>query len=574
VQGILAARIDRLAPEEKALLQQLSVIGRQFPMSLVRQVITQLEADFYRLLASLQRKEFLYEQPAFPEPEYIFKHALTQEVAYGTVLQERRKVLHERTGQALEALYAETLPEHYSNLAHHYCRSANTQKAVEYLSLGGQQAAQRSANLEAVMMLTEAVALVQHLPATPEHLQQELRLQTALGPLLLATKGYGAVETESVYTRAYALCHQLGETSQLFPVLWGLQQLYTTRADYQKAREYGEQMLSVAQRLQDPSLLLWAYRGLGEVSSCLGEFPAAKTYCENTVALYDPQQWQAQTFIYGEVPTIGARAFLSTSLFVLGYPDRALQTIRDAVTLAREVAHANSLAFASYMTAWVYVLRRESGEARAQAEAVISMTTEQGLPFWSALGTIVWGWALAVQGDSAAGIAELRQGLTAFQTIGSAQFNPSWLALLAEAYWRDGRVEEGLATVAEALEFVDKTDERFYEAEVWRIKGELTLQKEWKVESQKLKVPNPQPLAANTQAEAEACFLKAVAIAQKQQAKSLELRAVMSLARLWQSQGKTTEACNLLAPVYNWFTEGFDTKDLQEAKALIEELSH
>ena len=256
VQGILAARIDRLAPDEKALLQQLSVIGREFPLSLVRQVVPQPEADLHRLLASLQRKEFLYEQPAFPEVEYIFKHALTQEVAYGTVLHERREALHEQTARVIEELYQATLEDHYSELAHHYSRTENARQAVKYLHLAAQQAVQRSANAEAMTLLTEAVTLVQRLPTTPEHLRQELTLQTVLGSILITTKGYGARETENAYTRAYALCQQLGETAQLFLVLWGLQQMYLARSDYQKGREYGEQMFSFAQRSQDLSLVL------------------------------------------------------------------------------------------------------------------------------------------------------------------------------------------------------------------------------------------------------------------------------------------------------------------------------
>ena len=222
MQGVLAARIDRLAPDEKALLQQLAVIGREFPLSLVRQVITQPEDELYRLLASLQHKEFLYEQPAFPEVEYIFKHALTQEVAYGTVLQERRKALHERTAQAIEALYSATLDEHYSELAHHYSRSGNTEKAVEYLQLAGQQAVQRSANAEAITHLTTALELLKTLPDTPERAQQELTLQLTLGAPLMATKGFAAPEVEAAYTRARELCQQVGETPQLFPVLFGL----------------------------------------------------------------------------------------------------------------------------------------------------------------------------------------------------------------------------------------------------------------------------------------------------------------------------------------------------------------
>jgi predicted ATPase len=258
VQGVLAARIDRLAAEEKTLLQQLAVIGREFPLSLVRQVIAQPEEEIYRLLSSLQHKEFLYEQPAFPEVEYSFKHALTQEVAYGSVLQERRKALHERTAQAIEALYSGSLEEHYSDLAHHYSRSGKTEKAVEYLHLAGQQAAQRSANVEAITHLTTALELLNTLPDTRERAQQELMLQVTLGTPLQATRSYASPEVKATYTRAWELCQQLGETRQLFPALFGLRTFYHVGGEFLAARELGEQLLGLAQRKQDPALLVEA----------------------------------------------------------------------------------------------------------------------------------------------------------------------------------------------------------------------------------------------------------------------------------------------------------------------------
>jgi len=229
--GVLVARIDRLAPDEKALLQQLAVIGREFPPSLVRQVIAQPEDDLYRLSSSLQHKEFLYEQSAFPEVEYTFKHALAQEVAYGTVLHERRKVLHEQTARAIEALNWATLDDRYSELAHHYSRSGNTEEAIEYLHLAGQQAMQRSANMEAISHLTMALELLKILPDTPERVRQELTLQLAQGAPLIATKGPATPEVGAVYARALALCRQVGETPQLFPVLAGLRILYPTRGE-------------------------------------------------------------------------------------------------------------------------------------------------------------------------------------------------------------------------------------------------------------------------------------------------------------------------------------------------------
>ena len=281
--------------------------------------------------------------------------------------------------------------------------------------------------------------------------------------------------------------------------------------------------------------------------------------------------------------------FYGMSLVLLGYPDRGLRKSREALTLAREQAHANSIAFASFSTAYVHCLRREHEEAREQADALITLTTEQGLPFWLAVGTMARGYALVEQGDGEAGIAHIRQGLAAFRASRGEQTKTYSLAWLAQAYGKGGQVKEGLAVLAEALEFVDRTEERYYEAELYRLKGELTLQKsrvqgpesgvkkrrESRIANRQSKIPSPQPLALSTQAEAEAegCFHKAIEVAQHQQAKSLELRATMSLARLWQRQDKKDDARQMLAAIYGWFTEGFDTKDLQEAKALLQELA-
>jgi class 3 adenylate cyclase len=266
VQGVLAARIDRLSAAEKEFLQQLAIIGREFPFSLLQAVVTQSEEALYGLLAALQRKEFLYEQPAFPEVEYLFKHALTQEVAYTSVLQERRKALHERTARAIESLYSTHREDHYSELAHHYSRSSNTQKAVKYLGLAGQQAVQRSAYAEAISHLTTALELLKTLPDTPARAQQELVLQTTFGPALMATKGYAVPEVENAYTRARELCRQVGDSPQLFRVLRGLGTFYLIRAEYQPARELGEQCLTLARRMQDPALLLGAYSALNRTT--------------------------------------------------------------------------------------------------------------------------------------------------------------------------------------------------------------------------------------------------------------------------------------------------------------------
>jgi predicted ATPase len=558
VQGVLAARIDRLAPEEKALLQRLAVIGRQFPLGLVRQVIPQPEGALYRLLSSLQHKEFLYEQPSFPEVEYSFKHTLTQEVAYGTVLHEQRKALHERTGQALEALYPTTLDEHYSDLAHHYRRSNNTEKAIEYLHKAGQQAAQRSANAEAITHLTTALELLTTLPDTRERAHQELMLHLTLGPPLRATGSGASPEVQATYTRARALCQQVGETRQLFPVLYGLWTFHQVRGEFFTARELGEQLLSLAQRECDPALLVGAYCALGSTFFHQGEFGTAHVYLTQGLTLYDAQRHHSPVLLYGGIET-GIYSFSHAALVLWhqGYPDQALQKSEVARTLAQELPYPFSVTTARIFAALSYQLRRERLLAQEWAEAAIALASAHGFPGWVGQGSVPQGWALAEQGQAEEGITQIRRGMATRQAFGAGIFHSYSLALLAEAYGKAGQAEEGLAALAEALAVVDKNGERFYEAELYRLRGELLLQ----------------ATVLAPQSEAEELFHTALAIARQQSAKSLELRAATSLARLWQQQGKQAEARQMLTEIYGWFTEGFDTKDLQEAKVLLEELA-
>jgi adenylate cyclase len=322
-------------------------------------------------------------------------------------------------------------------------------------------------------------------------------------------------------------------------------------------------MMRLAQSVQDPYLLSVAHWLLGATLGLIGELPSARTHLEQAVALYDPHQHLPSTLITTDL-RVNCLSHAAWALWRLGYPDQALKRSQEVVALAEGLSHPQSLAYAlAYAAAAVHLLRREEHLARKRAEAVVALSTEQGLPFWLAVGMGVRGWALVEQGQVEEGIAQIHQSRTPFLAV----FAPH---LLAEAYGKVGQIEEGLTVLAEALVFAGKTGLRVGEAELYRVKGQLTLQKS--------KVQGPEPVLSLVEGskvqEAEECFHKAIDIAQKQQAKSLELRAITSLARLWQQQGKKADAHKLLSEVYNWFTEGFDTKDLQEAKALLEELGH
>jgi predicted ATPase len=396
------------------------------------------------------------------------------------------------------------------------------------------------------------------LPDTPERARQELLLQTTLGPALMVVKGYASPEVEHAYARARALCQQIGDTPQFFLVLRGLWWFYLLRAELQTARELGEQLLSLAQRAHDPALLLESRYALGNTLNYLGEFAAAQAHLEQGIALYDRQQHRTHALLYGQDPGVFCYSYAAVTLWLLGYPDQALQRNHEALTLAQEVAHPLSLAFALSCAALLHFSRREGPLVQARAEAIIALAAEHGFAHWWALGTMLQGWARAMQGQSEEGIPQLRQGLAAWQATGARGAGPYYLAMLAEAYGQAGQAEEGLHVLAEALALVHAGGERRHEAELYRLKGELLLSAAGGVQ--------------NAALSAEECFQQALAIARHQQARSLELRAAMSLSRLWQQQGKQAEARQLLAPIYGWFTEGFDTADLLEARALLDEL--
>ena len=470
----------------------------------------------------------------------------------------------------MEGLYRMSVGDHYSDLAHHYSHSDNAQKAVEYLGLAGHQAARRSANDEAIEHFTTALEVLQTLLDSPERSHQELTLLVALGVPLMATKGHSTPQVENIYLRDRELCEQVGDTPETFPTLYGLWAFYSSRAECKQAHELGKQLLRLAQSQQDPALLMVAHEAMGVTLLHLGDLASSRTYLEHGSALYDSQQHHALAFTYSVDPGIGCLFRAAEALWHLGYPDRALKSSHEALTLAQELSQPFSQTFALNFTTWLHLYRREGQAAQDQAEGVIALSTEQGFPVFLAMGSILRGWALAAQWHIETGLSQLRDGLAALQATGSEVCRSQFFALLAETYGQGGQAEEGLAAVAEALAFVERTEERYCEAELYRLKGELTLKKS-QVESQKPVLSGAE--GSQVEEEAEAYFQKAIAIAQKQEAKSWELRAATSLARLWQQQGKKQEARDLLGPVYNWFTGGFDTADLKDAKALLDALS-
>src|SRR5215813_3432011 len=575
VQAVLAARIDRLSPDEKHLLQTAAVVGQDVPFPLLRAVAEMSEAELRRTLGHLQAAELVYETRLFPELEYTFKHALTYQVAYESLLQGRRRELHIRIMEALEAQSGEQLSEHIERLAHHALRGEAWDKALTYSQQAGDKAAARSANAEAAGYLTTALDLLKKRADAPQRISQELALQTALGAVLMATRGYAAPEVERAYARARDLCRQVEETPELFRVLMGLHMFYRQRADLPTSWEIGRQLLALAESVQDPQFLLVAHQALGTTLYFLGEFVQARSHLEQGVALCDTPQHRARTVVYAQDPGVICLATLARTLWALGYPDDALAKARESLALARRIAHPFSMAFALYFTAVVHQYRHEWQATQEQAEALMALSAEQGFAQRLAQGRILLGWTLVEQGRGAEGIALLRQSVAAYGATGADLGRSSYLALLAEAYGKGGQAEEGLTTLAQALLVVDQRRIRFNEAELHRLKGELLLRRAaekgiWRIDPHEPMTPAEIEAASPAVVEAEACFRRALDVARRQQARSLELRAAMSLSRLWRQQGESEAAREVVAEIYKWFTQGLETADIQAAKVLLE----
>jgi predicted ATPase len=558
VQAVLAARIDRLTLEAKQLLQCASVIGKDFPFALLPGVAELSEEELRRELGHLQAAEFIYETRLFPDLEYTFKHALTHEVAYASLLQGRRGALHARIVEAIEKLYSDRLTEQVELLAHHATRGELWDKAVEYLHQAGKKAAGHSATREAIAYFEQALESLKHLPENRFTIEKAINVRVDLGPTLISMKGFGATEVEENYTRARVLCEQFGETPQLFPVLWGLARMHDVRGELKVGRELGGQLLTLAQRVQDPALLLEAHHELWANLSALGELTAARTHTEQGFALYDPQQHKHHAFLYGgHDPGVCSGYHAAEVLWLLGYPDQALRRSRESLALARGLSHPSTMANVLFFAAWFHQHRGEWQTVEARVEEGLRLVTEQGFSRWLAQAAFLQGWLLVERGQKEAGVAQMVEALVTERAgIGVARWTALFVASLAEAYGKTGQISEGLRVVSEELANADVTECCCYEAELHRIKGELLFKE-----------------AAADEGEAEAYFRNALKIARSQSAKSLELRAVMSMSRLWQRQGKKAEARDSLAEIYGWFTEGFDTADLKQAKLLLDELA-
>jgi predicted ATPase len=581
IRQMIERQVDNLDSEDQRILEAASVAGAEFSMLAVvaglREDRTAIEARCDELA---RRRQFIQDcgVQELPNGEeatrYGFIHALYQNVLYERVSASRRVQLHQRIGERGEEVYGERVREIAAELSMHFERGRDYKQAVKYLRQAAENDIRRFAYREAVVLSRRGLELLRKLPDTAERAEQELLLQLTLGVPLIATEGYAATDVGSVYLKARELCQQLGGTTDVSEVLWGLRTYHTLRAEFATAREIAEEFLRLAQRLPYPGLAMRGHWALEITFMHLGEFALAMEHFEKALSLYDHEQHLDDAFRYAQNPGVAMRCFAAWALWFLGQPDQALNRIQEALNLARELSEPYSLAQALFFAGVLHQLRREEWKAQEKAEAAIAVSSEHGLALYQAMSTATRGWALIEQEQQEEGIEQMVEGLAAHRLTGAEVILPHFLALLVEAFAKTRQVEEGLRILEEALAVVHRNGERYYLAELYRIKGELLLMR---ARGEGLSQPATGNATVRAEAhavlQAEACFHESIKTAQKQKAKSWELRAAMSLARLYQNQGKEKEARSLLSQIYDSFTEGFDTADMREAKTLLNELS-
>jgi DNA-binding winged helix-turn-helix (wHTH) protein/predicted ATPase len=588
LRQMLAEQLERLRVEEQRLLEAASVAGVEFSAAAVA---ASLEIDVVEAEAQCEglarRQQWLRSSGIDEWPDgtvagrYAFIHALYHHVVYHQLAAARRVHLHWRIGASKEGAYGPRAHEIAAELAVHFEHGRDYRRAVQYLQQAAETAGQRYAHREAIEYLRRALRLLKAMRETPQLIRQELEIQLALGPALMVTRGFAAPEVADTYARTRLLCEQLEDRQQLFPVLFGLWRSAHVRAQLQTARELGEQLVDLANSQGDPALFVEAHGPLGQTLCVRGELTLAREHLHQVVANYEPSRHSAMAFRFGYDPGVYAYAMEGWVLWLLGYPEQALWRSHDALRLAWGQSHPFTLSLTLITVAILQLMRGEGEATLEHVQAGLALSTEHGFPYLSAVGTVLQGWELARMGSIEAGMAQMREGLAALRATGAELLRPYLLALLAEACGRSGQIEAALGALEEALVTADEHAERFYAADLYRLKGKLLLRKCVGADRTPAAADIAKEQAAGLvttgwsplQTEAEACFQTALTVARRQAAKSLELRAAMGLSRLWQQQGKRAEAHKLLALIYGWFTEGIDTADLQEAKALLEELS-
>jgi predicted ATPase/class 3 adenylate cyclase len=557
----LMARLDRLGPA-KEVAQIGAAIGREFSHALLAAVVRKPEAQLQLALDRLMEAGLLFRQGLPPYATYLFKHALVQDAAYGTLLREARRALHARIAETLEMQFAEIAESQPELVAHHYTEAGLVEKAAGLWGKAGRRSLHRSALVEATDQVTRALGQLETLPATPALRREQIKLQVALITPLIHVKGYAAPETKMAAERARLLIEQaeaLGEPSEdpllLFSVLYSFWSANYLAFNGDAMRDLAAQFLALAEKHGTTIPLMIGHRLVGTTSLLIGDIAKSRAHLDRAIALYDPVAHRPLATRFGQDARVATLSYRSPTLWFLGYPDAALADAEQALKDAHEIGQAATLAYALNHNSLTHVLRGNHALAAAQSEQLFALAEGKGTWFWKAQGMMMQGGDQALAGRPAEAVQMITAGIAAYRSTGSRAWIPWWLSM-SRAYAELDQFTDAWRCIDEAMAAVETTEEKWCEAEMHRIAGEIALR-------------SPQ----HDSAKAEAYFERALAVARQQRAKSWELRAATSMARLWRDQGKQQQAQDLLAPVYGWFTEGFDTLDLKEAKALLDELT-
>ena len=545
VRAVLAARIDRLPPGNKRVLQAASAIGKEVPLALLQPVAGLSEEELGQVLKRLQTGEFLDEARLYPEIEYSFRHALTLDVAFGSLVRERRRELDARIVETIERLDPDPSARQVERLAHHSFRGEVWDKALRYSSEAGARAFARSAHEEALHHVDRALEALAQLADAPEQKTLELELVTQRAAALRALRGYAAPEVEKVYLRARELCRDVGDTPDRFRIEWQQMQFFLVRGDLGTASELAGSLLESAERRQDRGLLIDAHLANGMTRFHLADFAAARDHLERGVALYRPEADRPNFFTHGQDPGVFCLAYLAWALWFLGYPDQARARAEMAVGIAQQKAHPFSHVSALTFAARVYQCRRDLEKVRRVAEEIVSLSRDRGFAYYEALGHIHRGWAVVLMEGDEAGCAQLLDGYTALEGTGTVLGLRGALVQLAEACQRLGRVDRALWALDRAETQEQGRGTQCWEAELARLRAELVAE------------------------GADRWHRAALETARRQRARSLEPRAALSHAKALRARGRRGEACELLAGVVGAFTEGAETVELREARTFL-----
>jgi class 3 adenylate cyclase/predicted ATPase len=555
LQDSLMARLDRLGPWVE-LIKVASTIGQQFSYDLLHGFFEKRKNYLDRALQKLIDANLIVRLGNPTEGRFAFKHALVRDAAYASIVSRERQALHARVAHLIERFFPEIAEREPELLARHYSGAQLIEPAVRFWRKAGEQSLKSNATIEAINHLQSALELLLTMPENSERDQTELDLQLLLGATFAAVKGFAAPEVERAYGRAHALTPRFTDMQRLFPIIRGLWMFHLVRANWSDAYELAKKLLAASLSESNVSYRVEAHRSLGVTLFWLGNFASACEHFERARLLYDREQHHEHVLRYGSDPAVASLVHEAYALWILGYPDSALRRSEEALILARELKHPFGLAQALLYRSFLHQHRREADSAMNFAQQARTLAEEQEFPFWLAESTIVIGWAKAQLGKVSEGLEQIRQGIADFFATGARMDRPRWLSLLAEIYGVTGSTKEALGAVSEALAAAHAGGERFHESRIHCLKGNLLL--------------SQGPEAA---AEAEACFVTAIHVARQQGARAWELCAATSLARLWQSQSQSRKAYELLSPIQQWFTEGFDTPDLKEANTLVDELA-